>query len=306
MPEQVENKPYVVSGDIELLLTEWADRRGFTIPDRRYFEELRGTFAYKMESIFPIFEFVSEQEISAGLYRLAADAQNDRLTPVSMDGIYFKSQHRLGVSRGVDSKGNDVGLVPRMGFPPLAEQFDSLKSAGVKRIALLDDVVFSGGVVMETVDQLRRRGIEVPRIGAGIAVAEGMDMLASQGFELSVIKAFPGGVIDEVCERDFYPGVPFSGRTLGRDPRVGVPYIAPFGKPEQWASIPANEINSFSLFCLGQTERLFEDISRLSQKTVTCQDLDRKVQGMPKGKIDFAQALRVQQVIVTMHQILGK
>lgn len=99
-------------------------------------------------------------------------------------------------------------------------------------------------------------------------------------------------VIDEVCERDFYPGVPFSGRLLVNHENVGVPYLLPFGHPGKWASIPDRWQVSFSGFCLQQTIRLFEEIERCSDRMVGCSELGRMVATLPRDGTRFVEALR--------------
>jgi hypothetical protein len=90
-------------------------------------------------------------------------------------------------------------------------------------------------------------------------------------------------VIDEVCERDFYPGVPMSGRLLAGVGNWGAPYIKPFGNPEKWASIPSEHVADFSWLCLENAVALFETIEQLSGRSVHIEDLDRRIVGLPES-----------------------
>jgi hypothetical protein len=99
-------------------------------------------------------------------------------------------------------------------------------------------------------------------------------------------------VVDEVCERDFYPGVLLSGRTLYGSENVGLPYLLPFGDPVNWASIPEEKKYAFSEFCLNQTIKIFEEIELSSGRPVLCRDLERNIFSIPADGIRFVDALK--------------
>lgn len=274
-----EPKPYVVSGDLKLLLNRWAKRRSIKLPTDEEIDGIRSGFQNKMGKIFPSFEFVPEEEMLQ-VNELASQARKEGLTAVSLDEVYCQTDYRIGLTRGVDRNRNEVGLVARKGSLPKEDQFDALKAAGLKRVALIDDVVYSGGVISEVRESLVQRGIEVPLVCAGIAVKEGIDALESSGCEISSVRAYRKGVLDEVCERDFFPGVDFGGRTVvenGRTESVGIPYILPWGKPEKWASIPPEDAVEISDYCIGAMTKLFVQTAVLNwkQAQVVQADLDR-------------------------------
>lgn len=132
--------------------------------------------------------------------------------------------------------------------------------------------------------------MRVRLICAGIGVTKGLWRLQQLNYEVRCVRQYES-VIDEVCERDFYPGVPLSGRTLFGAKNVGVPYLLPFGKPGEWASMPTNWQVPFSAFCIQQTIRLFKEIERHSQRIVTCSDLGRLVVRLPQDGQRFVNEL---------------
>lgn len=285
--ERIQDKPYVVSADIKTLLEPWALERGYTLPDSGFFRQLRADFAKGMTTIFPGFELVSEEELSNGLTKMIKE---NGIFPVSLDRVYYRSQPGLEIARVVDSEGSSRGLGRRVDSPQLLSQFRELKSRGLTKVALVDDVIFSGDLLERVSRVLETAGIEVPVIYAGIGIEEGIDKLTSKGREVYCVKEYLE-VLDEVCERDFYPGVPLSGRLLD-DGRTSVPYILPFGNPVEWASIPSESQVSFSRFCLNQTVKLFSAIEDASGKEVSCVDVERKVVGMPNDATRFVDALK--------------
>lgn len=297
LPEKKEieqQNPYVVSEDIGILMQKWAKNKGFVIPDTIFFVKLRLQFAAFMKQIFSNFELVSEEELSVGLKNMVKKTE---LFPISLDRVYYQSNPGLDISRLVDAQGNDRGLGRRRDSSTLLNQFRKLRKLGIKEAVLVDDVIFSGGLAERITNVLSSIGIETPIICSGIAIKEGVDIITRSGKELCAVKTYDK-VTDEVCERDFYPGVPLCGRTLNGSENVGIPYILPFGNPEQWASIPKERQTSLSKFCLRQSISIFETIEEMSGRYVNCEDLDRKIIHLPKDKTRFVNSLKqlLQQI----------
>jgi len=127
---------------------------------------------------------------------------------------------------------------------------------------------------------------------AGVTIGEGAKRLKKETKAELWTVIYYDEVIDEICERDFYPGVPLSGRTVKGQLNVGAPYLLPFGKPTHWASIPKEWEKEFSRFCLQQTIKLWEEIEEISGKVVRNCDLDRLPVGFNWDKTRFVENLR--------------
>lgn len=280
-------KPYVVSADIALLLKERGMQKGFTLPSQEFFFRLREEFSDEFRKMFPSFELVSEEELSSGL-RCLEDQVG--LPIVSLDRVYCRGEYSLDSTRLVDASGNDCGFGCRFGALPLLQQIRALRARGLHEMAVADDVLFSGTFLERIAGIFSRMGIHVPVVCAGIGIAEGVKRLENFGCEVRCVRLY-GEVLDEVCERDFYPGTPFSGRTLKQNRSVGLPYILPFGNPEKWASIPSKHAKEFSMFCLRQTIALFDEIERCSDRAVLCEDLGRGVLNLPVGNARYTEVL---------------
>lgn len=287
--EQLRPNPYVVSEDISLLLSRWAEERGFNLPNKVFFKQLRNRFESVFRQVFRNFDLVSETELTVGMNEIV---QNTGLYPVSLDRVYFRSKSALDITRMVDTNGQDKGLGRRMDSLTILEQFRKLRLTGIKEVVLVDDVIFSGDLIRKVADGLSGMGIKTPVICAGIGITEGINKLNGYGKDVRCVRQYPE-VIDEICERDFYPGVPLCGRTLTGEKNLGVPYILPFGKPGKWASIPPEAETPISRFCLEQTIELFQEIEKASNRYVRCCDLDRGVAGLPQDETKFLNALRL-------------
>lgn len=288
--KEVETQnPYVVSQDICILMQKWADEKNFNLPSKEFFTGLRLEFAQFMKQIFPNFQSISEYELSTGLNNLVKETG---LFPISLDRVYYSSNPGLDISRLVNAEGQDKGLGRRRDSSPLLRQFRELKKIGIKEAVLVDDVLFSGDLAQRIIRVLSNQGIEIPIICAGIAIKKGVDILSASGKNIKAVKTYEE-VIDEVCERDFYPGVPMSGRSLNNNENIGIPYILPFGSPGKWASIPEEWQKTFSQFCLKQSIKLFEEIEYCSGRYIYCSDLDRKIISLPNdNKTRFISTLK--------------
>lgn len=267
--------PYVVSTDIRLLMEEWAKNHSFTIPGREFFSALRRDFSSYLTRIFSRVEFVSEEELTEGVAELVRDSG---LFPLSLDRVYYRSEPSLEINRVVTTDGIGYGWKGRPGAPEFTDQFEELRAAlGEKEVVLVDDWVFSSELARIVKGRLEDVGIRVRLVVAGIGTGTGEKWLKTVGVEMRAVRVYEE-LIDGVCERDFYPGVPLSGRTIAEARRnVGIPYLLPSGRPWEWASIPWGLCPHFSVFCLKQTIALFEEIERRSLRAVRVSDLDRLV-----------------------------
>lgn len=278
----------MVSSDIKVLLCQWASRRRFVLPDGGFFPNLRTEFSKLMRSVFPGFICVSERELTEGLRSKTALLQEPLL---SLERAYLDTPLRLELCRCVNKQNTDIGLYRRNGTRHLREQLADLRNAGVQSVVLVDDVIYSGDSLLRVLDMLKAVGINVSAIYAGIAIGEGVEKIRSLGYSIECVRFFPK-VIDEVCERDFFPGVPFSGLTLQGVDNVGVPYILPFGLIGRWASVPREREKHVSERCLELTMLLFNEIGRVSGHPVLCSDLGRGILGIPPSEKAFVAELQ--------------
>lgn len=89
---------------------------------------------------------------------------------------------------------------------------------------------------------------------------------------------------DIVSSRDFLPGVANCGRTFPDGKDTGVPYLLPFGKPKEWASIPRSSENEVSDRLLQSAVELFSSIESSSGRPVLLGDLKRGILNTRTGE----------------------
>jgi len=276
-------EPYIVSEDIYVLLKQWAEHKGFTLPPEDFFSQLRAEMKAKLERFLPRVILVSERELLAGI---GSKMSHSRFPSVSLDHVYASTRFLLKWSRLVDDELEGRGRGSASGRP-IEEQIQlvvaDLRKEGIQEVQLVDDVVFSGKTAANVIREFTRHGVRVRKIVCGIAVEEGKALLKGSlpDVELDYLYFFPE-VFGEICsERSFYAGVSSSGRLLVDEkgkalvPEVGVPYFLPFGKPVEWASIPKERANEWSKFCLLGSAKLWREIEKASGKAIGCKDLGR-------------------------------
>jgi len=286
---------YVVSLDQTVLLDRWARPRGFRLPDSIFFQELRGALKEELQRYFHQVEMLDEKELRLGLQ----DQLHGSSDPViSLDSVYTPpGAYLLESTRMVDIHLRDIGKGSRNGIS-LASQYEAMERClHGKSVQLVDDVMFGGGTLKNVVDQLQQHSIRVSRIVVVIMTGDGSRNIQEQ-FPTIPVQAvrFYDPITDEVCERDFFVGMPMSGRLIGKNglplsPETGASYFLPFGNPVEWATIPYDSITRWSVFCLEQNIRLWDEIGKVSGRQVQVEDLERRPR-LVSSQLGFVDQLR--------------
>lgn len=189
----------------------------------------------------------------------------------------------LNINRLFNTEGKIIGYGPRPGFRSLDKQLDELarRIAG-RSVVLIEDGAFTGGTLSYVIGELKNRGIAVTAVVIGFCCNGSRKVLRS-AFEGELVMVHPIlDLIDWIPDHDLIPFIPNCGRVLGEcsDQHIrpmktisGVscafPYILPFGKIEEWASLPIEDAREVSSFCLDTSIELFERIGKLNGHQVT-------------------------------------
>lgn len=291
---------YVVSEDIDILISRWCLSVNLLSPEKGFYSGLRSRMKDFLQDVFARVTFINSQEIRDGLLEAIASHKKAGFTVVSLERAYLEdseTDRRIELTRTVDSQGEDI-VIPgvRNGTPMKRMQFMHLRD---KSIVLVDDVVFSGKTVISTINDLHYHNANVHAVIAAVGVKKGVDNLKKATFGIigmpdhlviDCLEEFDN-ISDQVCERDFYPGVPYSGREHFGYDKASFPYLLPFGKPNKWASIPEKEVMPFSVLCLDNTIALFGEIERINGITIPCSMVPRPVFGFPRDQTRFVSFL---------------
>jgi hypothetical protein len=154
------------------------------------------------------------------------------------------------------------------------------------RVILSDDGTYEGNTMVIVMRELQKFGINVSEIRIGYCRVESFEILEKFDAERFVndneccpLIYRPGLVLsgrfllDWVCERDFYIGVPRSGLTLAEKindeyvpclPVIAPPYLWHWGEIKRDASIDKGE-REFSLGQIDDSITLWEEIQRMNK-----------------------------------------
>ena len=136
---------------------------------RRFHQEVRDSLREALARPHGVVFHVADPE---ALERAVRGRAGDRPL-ISLDPLVTRADGLLRVSRGYLLGGTrDVGLVPRPGAPPIADQLGALRRdlAGAE-CALVEDDVCTGGTVAVVARLLRAADIRVTRVVPGIRLA---------------------------------------------------------------------------------------------------------------------------------------
>lgn len=154
-----------------------------------------------------------------------------------------------------------------------------LRLQGMREIVLVDDVIFTGTVLRTLKDLFWQNGISVIGIRGAISMEESYQNFNRElPLGLKCGYRLEEGIIDQICERDFYFGIAQSGiSVMGENGIYKSPYFRPFGNPVERASIPKEKEIEFSKGCLRRSIALWEEIEKLSGKSFKIEDLPETI-----------------------------
>lgn len=272
-----QESDYVVLGDMYFLLNEWVKEKQFVLPNKIFFSSIRKDFSESMKKIFPRLIFISEDQIIGGMNYFLSHYYKNYET-ISLCPTYIKSTLNINLTRMIQSPENKTGIFSRFGCSNLLTQLTELKKLNLKKVMLVDDVIFTGSLLSRIILILRKMGIEDINVIAGVGTKQGVSKIRSLGCCVDCVIEYLNETVDVLCERDFYPGMPYCGRSVKSYHDTGVPYIKPFGMMNEWASIPKEHEESLSRFLIEQTIKIFEEIEKVSYpKKILYNDIDRKI-----------------------------
>lgn len=187
---------------------------------------------------------------------------------VSLDPcIGGKDAFSLGVSRHFREGGLElIGLDARPGFPPLADQISALKDYAAGRpVALIEDDIFSGFTMFQTVEKLRSAGIDVRVIIPGIQIG-GLSALDDGVLRVDAVHKYAGTPaqmknIDLTDYRDFLFGA--DGLVIQHDhgEKSRIPFIKPFTSPHARISVPKESEDLLSREVWQLNAAFFDDVA---------------------------------------------
>lgn len=286
---------YVVTYDVASRLQAFRPKAlNIPRPDDQLFERFHISLYQKIQQALPDIA-VDTIEMSE-LRRKIWEQVESRVTDLGQQAVLSTCQEiadsnpkseglLLNINRLFNTDGQLIGHGPRPGFEPLAKQFDDLtKRIAGRSVVLIEDGAFSGGTMRYVLQELESRGITVTAMIIGFCCTRAKFVLGNF-FKGELVVVHPiENLLDWIPDHDLIPFIPNCGRVLGESSGNGFapvrrvdgfscafPYILPFGKIEEWASLPIEGARDLSRLCLDTSIELF---GRLGSKMTIGELLD--------------------------------
>ena len=338
-PEGVRKKLYFVTQDLRFLMRAWCldPRHNFRkAPDDAFFDKLQESLKKNLSqnafATAPKEKDKDGKESEFGIdvrYVTAAELPSLRRTNfidefwITLDTVYVpKSDAQVDICRifwGPDK----ISRGPREGEVHLDGQCDGIIKkycdSKKKKVVLADDGTYSGNSVVEILKALRKKkGISVDEIRLGLCTVKSFGAIGQCALEegLPAMVYQPSIVVgdlfvhDWICERDFYLGVPRSGRTYGTESSPGMayphkecslgrPYVYPFGDPKDAAGI--TDFEKFSRQQILDSMMLWREIETLNGKILKVRDVPRFPGLSPKDYLAYQEMDWIQYICDEAH-----
>ncbi len=215
---------------------------------------------------------------------------------LSADTVYLPNMgfelYPLEINRMVNLSGEDIkGRYARSGFNNLKEQIISFGqeinevSGFSRKIIIIDDGIWTGETIKTAVDIAKEVGLEVIAVVVGVSCHKDGALidLGLDNCDVRIVNTYGYSrpVVDWVCERDFFVGTPYGGRTvvdgavITSGLNVGAYYVENKKWLKKWGSVADNSSNDFAKFCLHKSRDLYVEIEMLSKRKVNVSLLER-------------------------------
>ena len=281
----------VFSEDIKLIMEgnnalnyRFSDK-GIIIPDDNFIRNIRMNFYNIMKDVYDTnVVIVTEKEMKDAMESIVEEYKG-KYPIVSMDQIYIdcdnKDIYSLDVTRVTGSK-EMVSRADPLDKDSVRKQVSKianmLKANKQDSIILLDDVIFSGSVIDYISKLFSEYNIKVIGAGAAISSNEAYNRFSTLDKKVKCEFLMMNNVIDEICERDFFYGIPQSGMVkVENGIAFKAPYVLPFGDPVARASCPESKKGYLSKELIQLSLMFWEETQRLSNKIIMNYELPERI-----------------------------
>ncbi len=307
MGHQEIHKPdhhhYVITEDLFPIMSCWAEHTGFTIPSSYWFAHNHMLLRRALEKIMNpesddtkrtiLIDSLSCHYVASELQQLIYGMHSDQKANIdlgcviSLDPVYglaINCPHsHLEINRLVNVHGEDIGHTCRPGARNIDDQVRSCaQTMTSNHVIVVDDGIWTGETLRYVINALKKYSIQVEAVIVGIHPKRSGTLIDLDVPHNRVMAVQTYGsnrpIIDWVCERDFFLGIPYGGRTVSTEDmsekQVGAYYSEKELWLANWASI-TDRNSEFKQFCFQRSIKLFQEIERLSGKPVCISDLER-------------------------------
>lgn len=293
---------YVITEDVPELVARWAEQRRLAAPEPGLMQQLLGELAGEVQQALrgggveanvhvhgytemrPALESRVRGYLARGFMVVAFDRV---YYPPDVGTSYSPTRAVLWRNEGWCGRSYQVA---KAGTLPLARQASDVAASWFAaddanlEVLVADDGVFEGASARRFFAELLGLGVGGAALGSVIGGVS-LERFLQRGdvndvaLVVDAVHVYPSGgpeVVDWVCQRDFFAGLPRSGRAVISDPGDSValrcngqPLSAPYWYGSgslSWASVPQESGERFTRACAAMTVGIFARIAELSHR----------------------------------------
>lgn len=301
---------YVITEDVPELVARWAEQRRLAVPEPGFLRQLLGELAGEVQQalrgggVEANVHVHGYTEMRAALESRVRGYRARGFMVVAFDRVYYPSGVGISYSptRAVLWRGNgwheSSYQVAKAGTLPLARQASEVAASWFAaddanlKVLVADDGVFEGSSARRFFAELLGLGVGGAALGSvigGVSLERFLQRgdVSDVALVVDAVHVYPSGgpeVVDWVCQRDFFAGLPRSGRAVISEPgdtvaiqRNGQPLSAPYWYGSgslSWASVPQESGERFTRACAAMTAGMFARVADLSHRgPIRCGEL---------------------------------
>ena len=193
------------------------------------------------------------------------------------------------MSRIVDLQGKLVGIGSRPGHPSVERQLAQHHQMIYEQpVIVAEDGSFTGSSLQYLLTKLQERKARIQAVVLGVLFPQAAEAIRKV-YKGEIITCYDfNNPLDWMPSHDFVPFTPNAGRVVGFQlganafphylyggTSICMPYVLPYGKPDEWAGLSADEsaLRGFSLMCLHLAHDLFAEMENINGKDILISDI---------------------------------
>jgi hypothetical protein len=297
LEESMSQEKYILTLDIPKMMQAY-ENLGFQI-NPAMLSDLQNRLIDQIQKSVPCeVEFIDSAKVMKEVMKIVTSLkslghESVVVSPVPDITSLCSNGYCIHVNRIVNATGNflrtGLELGARPGYGLLFDQIKELKDHLKGRpVILVDDGSFSGTTMRILIDILQDEEIVIDNVVVGIMFPKAKSFISSRVEEEKIFSFKDDSFLDWLPDHDFFPFMPNCGRVVGWDFNqqsapvylynglsLCQPYILPYGRPSDWASINTDKEKEFSIFCLTETIKIFEEMEGMNKRKIVMEDILR-------------------------------
>jgi len=285
-------KRYLVTTTLGKCLSSFK-RIGLKIPEKAVIQEIERELIHLLNENFsgdPVtVEVIDFEDMCDEVVAIASKVKKAHPDAIIVSTAPLIAYEADGVcihlNRIISFQGEIIGIGPRPGHPSVERQLRAVRN---KPVIIIEDGSFTGRSLKFLLDRFSNNNIITIVLGIIFPEAKrSLEKVYDKDLFCCTSRS-EESLLDWVPTHDFLPFVPNCGRIVGTHmgkscfpfylydhASICMPYILPYGKPKEWASLRGerDEVGAFSSACINLSRRIFSEMECANGKELLVRDI---------------------------------